>query len=94
MPIERLRQPPHPVTAAAPGQTLYEVTLTQTPSRAWRAAFLRPPAALTTLRRTPELGRVHLHGDRIIFRASPARMHAWLRWLDRWIAYANSVVAE
>ena len=24
----------------------------------------------------------------------PARLHAWLRRIDDWIAYANSVVAE
>ena len=94
MAIERLRQPPRPVTGAAPGQTLYEVALNQAPSRAWRAALLRPPEALTTPRRTPEIGRVELHGDRLTFRAPPARLHAWLRWLDRWIAYANSVIEE
>jgi hypothetical protein len=29
-----------------------------------------------------------------MFRTLPARAPAWLRRIDRWIAYANSVVAE
>ena len=45
--IQRLREPPRPVTLAKGQQTLYEVTLSAVPSRAWRAAFLRPPPALT-----------------------------------------------
>jgi hypothetical protein len=32
-------------------------------------------------------------GPRITFRTIPARLH-WLRRIDRWIAYANSVVEE
>ena len=30
----------------------------------------------------------------VIFRTSPPQLHQWLRWIDCWIAYANSVVAE
>jgi hypothetical protein len=73
-------------------QTLYEVGLTAPPSRAWRAAFLRPPRTLTTETATPELGRVDLVGDCILFRTVPAKIHAWLRRIDRWINYANRVV--
>ena len=50
--------------------------------------------ALVTVRFTPELGRVNLDGARIIFRTSPSQLHQWLRLIDRWIAYANSVVEE
>jgi hypothetical protein len=60
----------------------------------WRAAFLRPPARLTTVRFTPEVGRVELNRHRVTFRTIPARLHAWLRRIDQWIAYANSVVEE
>jgi hypothetical protein len=92
--IQRLREPPRPVTLAKGQQTLYEVTLSAVPSRAWRAAFLRPPPALTTARLTPELGRLELEDGRITFRTTPPQLHQWLRRIDRWIAYANSVVAE
>jgi hypothetical protein len=94
MAIRRLRRPPHAVPLMTPTQTLYEVELSKAPSRAWRAAFLRPPAALTTIKRTPELGRLDLHGHRITFRTIPTQLDAWLRRIDRWIAYANSVVEE
>jgi hypothetical protein len=87
--IQRLRQPPHPVTLATPTLTLYEVELSKAPSRAWRAAFLRLPAALKTIKRTPELGRLDLHGHRITFRTIPTQLHAWLRRIDRWIALAK-----
>jgi hypothetical protein len=92
--IQRLRVPPHAVTLTQGQQTLYEVGLTAAPSPAWRAAFLRPPLALTTEIATPERGRVDLVGDRVLFRTAPAKLHLWLRWIDRWIAYANSVVNE
>jgi hypothetical protein len=75
-------------------QTLYEVELSATPWRAWRATFLRPPARLTTVRNTPQLGRVGLVAATVHFRMGPARLHAWLRRIDRWIAYANSVIEE
>ena len=94
MAIQRLRHPPHSVTLADGVLTLYEAELSAAPSRAGRAAFLRPPAALTTIHRTPELGRLDLRGAVILFRTVPAQLHAWLRWIDRWIAYANSVVEE
>jgi hypothetical protein len=94
MAIQRIRRPPHSVTLADGVLTLYEVELSATPSRAWRAAFLRPPPKLLTSKSTPELGRLGLDGPRITFRTIPARLHAWLRRIDRWIAYANSVVEE
>jgi hypothetical protein len=28
------------------------------------------------------------------FRVAPPHLHAWLRRIDRWIAYANSIVEE
>jgi hypothetical protein len=94
MAIHRLRRVPHAVTLTQGAQTLYEITLSAVPSPEWRAAFLRPPARLTTARNTPDLGRLGLDGPRVTFRTIPARLHAWLRRIDRWIAYANSVVKE
>jgi len=94
MAIRRLPRPPHPVTLATKTRTLYEVELSAAPSRVWRAAFLRPPSGLTTTRFTPELGRLGLDGARVTFRTTPPQLHQWLRRIDRWIAYANSVVEE
>jgi hypothetical protein len=74
--------------------TLYEFDLTAVPSPAWRAAFLRPPPALITADRTPEVGRVAIHGRTVHFRAAPQHQRDWLRRIDQWIAYANSVVDE
>jgi len=48
MAIKRLRCPLSPVTLTQGALTLYEVELSVVPSPAWRAAFLRPPAPLTT----------------------------------------------
>jgi hypothetical protein len=33
-------------------------------------------------------------GARVTFRTITARLHAWLRRIDQWIDYANSVVEE
>jgi hypothetical protein len=74
--------------------TIYEITLSAAPSPTWRAAFLRPPPRLTQTTTTPLLERVELVGDRIHFRTTPPRLHYCLRWIDRRIAYANSVVEE
>jgi hypothetical protein len=71
MAIRRVQRPPHPIALATPSQALYEVALSAIPSRVWRAAFLRPPSALTTTRFTPELGRLGLDGARVTFRTSP-----------------------
>jgi hypothetical protein len=92
MAIRRVRRPPHPIALATPSQALYEVALNAIPSRVWRAAFLRPPSALTSTRFTPELGRLGLDGARVSFRTSPPHLHRWLRRIDRWIEYANSAV--
>jgi hypothetical protein len=93
MAIQRLPNPPHPVLLTKKGaQTLYSVALSAAPSAAWRAAFLRPPPALTTVRYTPELGRLGFDGPRVSFRTTPPRLHEWLRRIDRWVEYANSVV--
>ena len=94
MPIQRLPGPPHTVTPTARNQVLYSVELTVVPSPPWRAAFLRPPARLTSAQYTPELGRVGLNGATVHFRTAPHRARLWLRRIDCWIRYANSVVAE
>lgn len=94
MAIRRLRRPPHPVTLTRGAQTLYEIELSAVPSPAWRTAFLRPPAALRTARYTPKLGGLGLEGPRVTFRTSPPHLHQWLRRIDRWVEYANSVVPE
>ena len=94
MAIHRIRRPPHPIALTTKAQALYDVALSAVPSRTWRAAFLRPPPALTPARYTPELGRLGLDGARVSFRTSPPHLHRWLRRIDRWIAYANSVVEE
>jgi hypothetical protein len=92
MPIHRRPGRPHAVTLTKGVQTLYWIELSAAPSAAWRAAFLRPPATLTTVTYTPELGRLGLEGTRVHFRTAPSRLHIWLRRIDRWVAYANSVV--
>jgi len=74
--------------------TLYEVELTTSASREWRAAFLRPPPSLVTPNRTPDVGRLAIRGATVQFRAAPRHLDAWLRRIDRWVAYAHSVVEE
>ena len=74
--------------------TLYEVERWAAPFPQWGAAFLRPPLALITADRTPEVGRVAIHGATLHFRIAPRHLGAWLRRIDRWIAYANSIVDE
>jgi hypothetical protein len=44
--------------------------------------------------RAPEVDRVSLHYATMHFRAAPRDLEAWLRRIDSWIAYANSVVEE
>jgi hypothetical protein len=94
MPHERGPGPPRPIVDVAEGATVYEAALRGTPSREWRAAFLRPSPGLLTPKYMPELARVDLIEDRIIFRASHGHLDGWLRRIDEWIAYANSVVEE
>jgi hypothetical protein len=92
--IHRIPGPPHTVTRSRRCQTLYWIALSAGPSPAWRAAFLRPPLALRNALYTREVGRLMVPGARVIFRTGPPRLRQWLRRIDRWIVYANSVVAE
>jgi hypothetical protein len=95
MPLDRQPGRPRVVVEGIEGQdALYELELTAPPSAAWRAAFLRPPRALTNMHVTPDVGRLSVHGSTVYFRTAPRRLTTWLRRLDRWIAYANSVVDE
>jgi hypothetical protein len=92
--IERRRSPPRS-TALAKGQlTLYEVELTAPPTPGWRAALLHPQSSLKTPKATPELVRLEVQGTRVLFRTVPPKLHYWLRWVDRWIEDANSVVKK
>jgi hypothetical protein len=95
MPHSRRPGPPRVVVDGIEGRdALYEFELWAAPSPQWRAAFLRPPPALMSADRTPEVGRVALHGTTVHFRTAPRNLGAWLRRIDRWIAYANSIVEE
>jgi hypothetical protein len=96
MPHERCPIPMRIVVEGIEGQdTLYEFDLSASaPSAVWRAAFLRPPPALTTAEYTPDIGRVTMHGNTVHFRAAPQHRGDWLRRIDCWIAYANSIVEE
>jgi len=73
---------------------LYEVALTTAPSAEWRVAFVRPPPRLTSARFNPDIGRVVLQGATVHLRAAPPDLDAWLKRIDRWIAYANSIIEE
>ena len=95
MPHQRRPGSPRVVVDGIEGRdTLYEFDLTAAPSPAWRAAFLRPPPALTTADHTPDIGRVAVQGSTVHFRAAPQHHGDWLRRIDQWIAYANSIVDE
>ena len=95
MPLERQPDRPRVVVDGIEGRdTLYEFDLMAAPSREWRAAFLWPPPALITADRMPEVGRVAVHGRTVHFRAAPRHRGDWLRRIDQWIGYANSVVEE
>jgi hypothetical protein len=62
MPHQRRPDQPRVVADGIEGsEPLYEIELWTAPSPQWRAAFLRPPA-LITADRTPEVGRVAIHG--------------------------------
>jgi hypothetical protein len=93
--IHRLPGPPRVILSGLEGnESLFEVLLTAIPSPEWRAAFVRPPGRLTGVRYAPDVGRVTVQKAGIHFRTAPAEVDGWLRRLDRWIAYANSVVEE
>ena len=49
---------------------------------------LRPPPGLITADRTPEVGRLVIHGATVHFRAMPPHLEGRLRRIDRWRAYA------
>jgi hypothetical protein len=93
MPHERRPGSPRIVVERIEGRdALFEVELWVAPSPQWRAAFLRPPPALITTDRTPKLAASQSTGATLHFRTAPRHVGAWLRRIDRWIAYANSVV--
>jgi hypothetical protein len=95
VPHQRRPGPPRAVVDGIEGRdTLYEVGLWSAPSPQWRAAFLRPPPSLITADRTPEVGRVAIHGTTEHFRTAPRHLGAWLRRIYWWIGYANSIVEE
>lgn len=95
MAIVRLRGSARAVVPEIEGRdTLYEVELSTAPSLAWRAAFLRPPPALTSRTYTPDIGRITIRATTLHFRTDPARLLGWLRRIDRWIRHANSIVEE
>ncbi len=95
MPLERQPGPPRVVVDRIEGRdALYELEQIAPPSPVWRAAFLRPPAHLTGAKSTPDFGRLSLQGATVYFRTAPRRLEGWLRRIDGWIAYANSIVEE
>jgi hypothetical protein len=84
--------PPSVVVPRIGADALYEVDLTVAPSPVWRAAFRRPPPAMVTPSRTPDVGRLSIRGASVQFRGETRHLGGWLRGIDKWIAYANSVV--
>jgi hypothetical protein len=86
MAIQRLPGPTMAIPFTDTEQTVYEIGLSAVPSPTWRAAFLRPPPTLQTTRFTPDMGRVSVHGARVVFRTDLDGLPVWLRRLDRWIA--------
>ena len=92
MPHQRRPGPPRVVIDGP--DPLDEVELWRAPSPQWRAAFLRPPPALITADRTPEVGRVVTDGTTVHFGPAAPHLEGWLRRIDRWVAHANPVVEE
>jgi len=43
---------------------------------------------------TPDIGRVAIYGRTVHFGAAPQHRGDWLRGIDQWIGYANSIVEE
>ena len=54
-------------------ESLYEVLLTAIPSPEWRAAFVRPPARLTSAQYAPDVGRVSVQKARDPLPDGPGR---------------------
>lgn len=50
--------------------------------------------SLISAERTPAVGRVAIHGATLHFRTAPRHFGGWLRRIDKWIGYANSIVEE
>jgi hypothetical protein len=73
-------------------QAVYQVGLSAVPSPGWRAVFVRTPARLGPSPFTPD--GIDLQGSAAIFRDAPSKVQDWLRRIDRWIAYADSVEEE
>jgi hypothetical protein len=44
------------------------------------------------VRLTPGEARLYLHEAVVYSRGAPRRLDPWVRRIDRWIAYANSIV--
>jgi hypothetical protein len=85
---------PTPAPALTGEQTLYSVELSKGTLAGEAAAFLRPPVRLMSTWYSPDVGRLTIREAMVQFRTAPERLHLWLRRIDRWIAYANSVVEE
>jgi len=49
---------------------------------------------MTSARFNPDIGRVVLQGATVHLRAAPPDLDAWLKRIDRWSAYANSIIEE
>ena len=90
MAIQRVPGPPRVILSSLEGtEYLFEVLLTAIPSPAWRACFVRPPARLTSTRYAPDVGRVTGPQNAGTSGRSRPEVDAWLRRIDRWIAYAT-----
>jgi hypothetical protein len=90
--IDRANAAPKIVAPLPNGEAVYQVRLSAVPSPPWRAAFYRAPLRLSHPPYTPD--QVELHVTAVIFRTHPCGLDKWLGWIDRWVAYANSVVKE
>src|SRR5262249_50035786 len=89
------RQPGPPAVIAKLGrEALYAVELSAMPSPIWRAPCLLPPSHLARVPSPPSLRRLYFDGAHTCFRTTPQKIGAWIQRIDRWIQYANSVVAE
>ena len=91
---DECRAPARPTTQYSGADQVFEVQLSATPTFRWRIAFRRPPPQLVDSGFTLSLDCVEVHGAAVQFRTSRDELHAWLRRIDTWIAYANSVVEE
>jgi len=93
MTLERQGAPRVVVDGISGRDTVYEVDLTATPSSAWRVAFYHPAHWEGPYAR-PQVRRFYIHGATVFFRTAPRHLGRWLRRIDQWIRYANSVVEK